>query len=421
MSGLDGSVLSRRRRRSLVAARAEELGQYSRQILIVTLVLLALGLAALLSASTGSRAASTDFPYSVFLRQLLFAAIGVSLLLLTWLGLLPRLSAKPLKLLLALGLLLNLLLVVGVFVPPFGVAVAGAHRWFRMGSLQFQPAEFLKLTLIIFMAVALVPPGSRLLRTTQQSDRRYSTARRGSLRPAGPITLMLLSVILTAVQPDLGTAALLLASSFAVLILAGVSWRTLVKALFVLLLVGGLGSLLAPGKYQYAVQRMQTMLHPTKDVSGAGFQITQSLIGISQGGLMGRGYMQSQQKVARLPLADRDFIFAVWVEETGLIGGAVVVALFVYLLVLCWRAAALLPFSFESITVFSLGLVLSLQAVVNISTNVGILPVSGLTLPFFSSGGSSLLVSLLTVAVILGLLQRVRVQAALSTRQGGNP
>mgnify|MGYP005665811001 CR=1 FL=1 len=222
---------------------------------------------------------------------------------------------------------------------------------------------------------------------------------------------MLLSVILTAAQPDLGTSALLLAGSFAVLALAGVSVRTLLKLLLGLILIAALGFVVAPGKYHYAAQRLLTMLHPSRDVSGSGFQITQSLVGISQGGLFGRGYMQSQQKVARLPLADRDFIFAVWVEEMGLVGGALVMALFLYLLLLCWRAAMALPFGFESVSVFSLGFVLTLQALVNIATNVGVLPVSGLTLPFFSSGGSSLMVSLLMIAVVLGLLQRARLQA----------
>jgi len=415
MSGLSGSALSQRRRRSLIARRSEVLSHCSRQIFIVTLVLLALGLAALFSASTGSLAADTTFPYSVILRQLLFVAIGVSLMLLTWFVVLPRLSAQAVKLLLALALLVNLLLLVGVFLPPFGVAVAGAHRWIRVSGLQFQPAEFLKLTLILFIAATLVPPGSRLLLTTQRSDGRHSTVRRGGSRPAGAIALVLLSVILTAAQPDLGTSALLLAGSFAVLALAGVSVRTLLKLLLGLILIAALGFVVAPGKYHYAAQRLLTMLHPSRDVSGSGFQITQSLVGISQGGLFGRGYMQSQQKVARLPLADRDFIFAVWVEEMGLVGGALVMALFLYLLLLCWRAAMALPFGFESVSVFSLGFVLTLQALVNIATNVGVLPVSGLTLPFFSSGGSSLMVSLLMIAVVLGLLQRARLQATLST------
>ena len=411
MSGFDSSVLSQRRRRKLIARRADELAHCSRQIFVVTMVLLALGMAALFSASTGSRAAGTEFPYWVILRQLLFTAIGVGLLLFTWLTALPKLSSQALKLLVALALITNLVLLICVFIPPFGVEAGGAYRWLRIGGLQFQPAEFLKLTLILFIATALVPPGSRQLVTTRQSDGRYRTTRRKGLRPAGVIALILLCIILTAIQPDLGTTALLLTGSFAVLALAGVSWRALVGAFLVLLLIGGLGLLVAPQKYQYAAQRLLTMLHPSRDVSGPGYQITQSLVGISQGGLLGRGYMQSQQKLGRLPLADRDFIFAVWVEEMGLLSGALVLGLFLYLLFLCWRAAALLPFGFEGVAVFSLGFVLSLQAAVNIGTNVGLLPVSGLTLPFFSSGGSSLLVSLLMVAVVLGLLQRARAVA----------
>jgi len=288
-----------------------------------------------------------------------------------------------------------------------------------VGTLQFQPAEFLKLTLILFIAAALVPPDNRGLMTTRQDNGRYTTTRRRSLRPVGVALLILFCIALTALQPDLGTTALLLTGSLGVMAVAGVPWRTLLKFLLILVLIAGLGLLIAPGRYQYALERVQTMLHPGKDVSGSGFQLMQSLVGVSQGGLLGRGYMRGQQKMNRLPLADRDFIFAVWVEEMGLVGGAFIVILFLYLLALCWRAAAILPFGFESVTVFSLGFVLTLQALVNVGTNVGVLPVSGLTLPFFSSGGSSLMVSLLMVGVVLGLLQRARVQAAIGARQSG--
>ncbi len=188
--------------------------------------------------------------------------------------------------------------------------------------------------------------------------------------------------------------------------LAGVPLKSLGKFFLVLILFAAVGLLVFPKKYQYAFERVRTHFYPTEDVTGDAYQITQSLGAISQAGILGRGYMRSLQKMNRLPLHDRDFIFAVWVEETGLAGGLAVISLFLYFAFLCLRASMLLPYGFESVAVVGLGFNLALQAVINISTNVGALPVSGMTLPFFSSGGTSAIVSMLIFGIIMGLIQR---------------
>ena len=232
------------------------------------------------------------------------------------------------------------------------------------------------------------------------------TIRRDRLQLIWILLAVITCLGLVAAQPDLGTTAIVFAASIVTMFLVGVPLRGFVTFAVLLVALLGAGYLFEPEKYAYGFERIYTAFHPMEDPSDEGYQIVQSMGAVSSGGLTGRGYMKSEQKMNRLPFQDRDFIFAIWVEETGLLGGLLVVGLFLYLALMCLRISVLLPFCFESVAIFALGFNLALQAIINVATNVGALPVSGLTLPFFSSGGTSILVSLLIIGTILGLIRR---------------
>ncbi len=400
--------IENRRRRSVAHKRQDEVRQLARQLLVVTGILLILGAFALFSASSAPLASRGLYPYSTVLKQLGFIALG---LILAWTlsGTFASLSERWLKALIWISFLGNIVLLVLVRFTPLGPEINGVHRWLRIGFVQFQPAELLKLTLVLAIATVLLAASGRAkpLASFRTERGELMTVRRDRLQLLWVYLAVLASAGLVVIQPDLGTTAIVLATSFVMLFLVGVSLKSLLKFSLVIVILGIIGYLCVPEKYQYARERIYTVFHPLENVSNEGYQIAQSLGAVSQGGLLGRGYMRSQQKMNRLPLQDRDFIFAVWVEETGLLGGLLVVGLFLYLGFLCLRISALMQFSFEGVAAFGLGFYLALQALTNIGTNVGVLPVSGLTLPFFSSGGTSMLVSLLTIGTILGLIRRM--------------
>jgi cell division protein FtsW len=393
------------RSKSLVAKRREEVRQYARQLCGVTMFLIVLGALALFSATSSPLASEGHFPYSSILKHLGFLCAGL-LLAAGVAAALPRISGLTIKVIVNIAFLVNLALLAAVRFTPLGPEIFGARRWIDLGGMRFQPSEFLKITLVLLIATVLLEGGKRAFGSFRTDRGKMLTFRRDRLSLAWAYFAVFASVGLVVIQPDLGTSSIVLATSLAAMLLAGVSPKSIVKFFLFLIICGIIGYLIMPQKYQYAIERVKTHFNPTKDVSDEGYQITQSMVAISQAGMFGRGYMHSLQKMNRLPLQDRDFIFAVWVEETGLIGGLLVVMLFLYFAFLCLRISLLLPYGFESVAVFGLGFNLALQAIINVSTNVGALPVSGMTLPFFSSGGTSIVVSLFIVGLILGLVQR---------------
>jgi cell division protein FtsW len=411
VSGADN--LGASRRKSLVSTRREELQQMMFHLLVVTGVLLVLGLIALFSASTAPLAAAGRYPYSVVLRQCGFIAIGLVLMGLMARVFIPPMPDSVLKFACRLAFLINLLLLVAVNFTPLGPEINGAHRWLKLGGFQFQPSEFLKITAVLFIAAVLLGPKAQKAFTTFRTERGNTmTIPRNRLRMAFVYLGCLASLGLVVIQPDLGSTAIILVVILATLMLIGVPVKSILKFLLVLVFLGAAGYFVAPQKYFYAIERITTAMDPMSDVSDSGYQIVQSLGAINKGGLLGRGYMNSLQKMNRLPLQDRDFIFAVWVEEMGMIGGLLVICLFLYFAFIALRLSTLLPFSFEAVGVVALGFTVSFQALINVATNVGVLPVSGLTLPFFSSGGTSMIVSLLIVGIMLGLVNRQLRQAS---------
>jgi cell division protein FtsW len=261
------------------------------------------------------------------------------------------------------------------------------HRWLKLGFLSFQPSELSKIFLVIFMAFFLER------RVGQVNNLRHS------LLPFGVVVVVF--VCLVFLEPDLGTALSITAVAFILLFSAGLNYRY----------IGSLVLLALPALFysiyffEYRLRRVLVFLDPWKDPQGAGFQIIQSLIAVGTGGLTGVGLMNGKQKLFYLPEPHTDFIFAVIGEELGLVG---VLLLLVSFMIFLWRGLRLslrAPDNFGQFLATGLTVMVVCQAFINVSVALGLLPTKGIPLPFISSGGSSLLISLTGVGILLNVSQ----------------
>ena len=281
-----------------------------------------------------------------------------------------------------------------VLVPGFGHAANGSTRWLALGAVQFQPSEFAKPALILWLA-AYMASRSEALRTSA----------RGALAPLGMVALVALLLVL---EPDFGTACVVTATAIGMLFLGGGYLRALLSGTGAALLAMAGLAMAAP----YRLERMQSFMNPWEDPYGIGYQLTQSLIAVGSGGFLGQGLGDGIQKHFYLPEVHTDFVFAVAVEELGLLGAIVIVALFTLFLLSAFRIARRAQnrqLDFGAAVAYGIGLWISLQAFINIAVNLGSVPTKGLTLPLMSAGGSSLVATMAG----LGLLWRVRREAAM--------
>ena len=313
-----------------------------------------------------------------FVTQLAAAIVGLGAMLVL-MNIDYRSWARPSLIYAGLGVSLGLLGIV-LASPP----INGSSRWLSLGPVTFQPSELAKVAVILFLAYQIhrCPEGVSQPRV---------------LVPCGVAVGLVTLLVLQA--PDFGSAALILGISAIMLFLAGLSWRWLVPGLLVFPALLGLFIWSEP----YRVERVLGFLSPETDPSGNGFQVLQSLIAIGSGGVTGQGLGESAQKLYFLPLASSDFIFSIVSEELGLIGAAAVLAGFV---VLAWRgyvAGHRAPDNFGRFLAWGLTSAVLIQALVNISVTVGLVPVTGTPLPFLSHGGSSLVMTLVACGLLLSV------------------
>jgi rod shape determining protein RodA len=289
-----------------------------------------------------------------------------------------------------------------VVVLMFGAAARGSRRWIELPYFQFQPSELAKILLAVSFAAFAI---ERL---------RRSTNGRQTLRLLG---IGLAPAALVFLQPDLGTALVLGVTTIVVLFLAGVRWTHFAA-------VAGVGAVLAttvlvvapavgvPLLKDYQVERLTSFLNPSDDPRDSSYQTRQSQIAIGAGGKSGRGDQATQTELKFLPERHTDFIFAVIGERYGFLGAAFVLSLYALLV---WRALRLLTLSknlYGTLIAGAIAAMLMFQVLVNVGMNLGIMPVTGITLPLMSYGGSSVLVTFMAI----GLLQSIHVQAQLRTR-----
>lgn len=365
-------------------------------ILISGLLLLALGLLMVASASMPIADRQTGQPFYFLIRQGAFALVGLLAAGLVFQVPLTRWRRMgPMLLVAAMGLL------VLVLVPGIGKEVNGSMRWIGLGPINIQVSELAKLFTLVYVA-SYLKRHSAELRTAD-----FGTSALALLRPM--VVLSVLSVLLL-LEPDFGSVVVLMATALGMVFLAGVNlWQfgALLTGTTVTMAVLILSS-------PYRRERLFSFLDPWKDAFGSGFQLVQSLIAIGRGELFGVGLGESVQKLFYLPEAYTDFLFAVLAEELGLAGILAIIALF---MTLVWRAfrigqrAERVGMKFSASLAYGIGLWFGIQSLFNMGVNMGALPTKGLTLPLMSYGGSSLVV----MCMALALLLRIDVE----TRAGG--
>lgn len=354
-------------------------------LIFVTLLLLAIGLIMVYSAS----AVWADYKFhdSFFFakRQLLFAGLGfVAMFMImnidywTW-----RKWAKPI-------LIICFILLLAVLIPGIGMERNGSRSWIGVGAFSIQPSEFIKLAMIAFLAKFL-----------SEQQRHITTVKKGLL-PS--LSLVFIAFALIMLQPDLGTGTVMVGTCVIMIFIAGA--RILHFGFLALLGIGGFVGLVISAPYR--MKRITSFLDPWQDPLNSGFQIIQSLYAIGPGGLLGLGLGMSRQKFFYLPEPQTDFIFAILAEELGFIGGSLVLILFSLLLWRGIRIALGAPDLFGSFLAVGIIAMIAVQVMINIGVVTGLMPVTGITLPFLSYGGSSLTLMLMAVGILLNISRYAR-------------
>jgi cell division protein FtsW len=351
-------------------------------------VLNVVGIVMVLSASSVASLTNYGSPWYFFFRQLMWTVLGLGAFVFA-----VRFDYRRWRTLVRPLLIVSAALLVLVLVPGIGIYVSGSRRWLGAGMFRFQPSEIAKLALLMY-AADLVSRRGRDLHDWRRVVR--------------PVVLVLgLFAALVMKEPDLGSAMVLAIVVLAVLVAGGVRKRHLA-------VVFGLGitavTVLAIAE-PYRRVRMLTFLDPFADASNAGYQISQSLIALGSGGFTGVGLGAGRAKWNFLPNAHTDFIFAIIGEELGLIGCFLVMGLFIAFAVLGARAALRAPDRFGALVAAGATVWVVGQAVINIGAVVGLLPVTGIPLPFVSFGGSALIMSMLATGILVNIARQGRVPA----------
>jgi cell division protein FtsW len=353
---------------------------FDRVLFTVVVLLTLLGLVMVYSASAAIARARGHAINPFLVKQALAAGIG--LLAMAIVMHLDYRRLRESKVIYALMIGIVGLLVAVLFAPQLNAT----RRWFFVAGISIQPSELAKLALVPFLASQI----------ERKLDRVNS---RDLLLPAAIATGLLAGLIL--LQPDLGTAVLLVATASAMLFLAGLSWKFVGTGIAVALPVLYLLVISVP----YRRARLFAFLEPERDPLGSGFQALQSLIAVGSGGVLGLGPGNSVQKLYFLPHPQSDFVYAIVAEELGMIGALAVVALFGIVLWRGLRAGYRAPDPFGRYLAWGLTLLLVFQALINISVAIALFPTKGIPLPFLSYGGSSLVVTLTICGVLLNVSQ----------------
>jgi len=347
-----------------------------------TLLLLVIGMAWVYSASVVAKNAD------LAIQQGKFLVLGLTGLFVAMKFDYRRISNRPV-LLWVVGVTVALL----VAVLLFGHQVKGARRWIDVLGLTFQPSEGAKLVAVAFAAAVI----ARRLEEREPLE--------PGLFQAG-ILVMLLSALIF-LEPDYGGGLVLLAAAFMMMFVSGLPTKYVVGAMLALP-----PPLLAVLWFSaHSQQRLKTWLDPWKDQYGLGFQTIQSWIALGTGGVWGKGFMASVQKMFYLPEAKNDYIFAVIAEEQGLVGATVVLLCFAVIIWRGLRVARRAPDAFGSLLAVGITAMLGIPALVNMSVVTGLLPAKGISLPLVSAGGSSLIVSLVAMGVLLNISQQASATA----------
>jgi cell division protein FtsW len=368
-----------------VAIKGRQQGSIDYVILLTVLILVVIGVVAVLSASVVLSYDRFGNNLQYFKSQLIFVILGLIGMAITtmidyrfW-----RKIAYPM-------LIITIILLVAVFIPGLGRELGGARAWVYIGPINFQPAEFVKLTFLLYLAAWLERQGEGI-RHFQQGFIPF-------------LIMMGVIAFLIMLQPDLGTLTVIFAIAAAMFFAAGSSFSQIGVGI-----VGVLGVLwllikIAP----YRLQRLLTFLHPQEDCQGSGYQICQSLLGIGTGGWWGLGFNQSRQKYLYLPQAHTDSIFVIIAEELGFVRTTGILLLYAVLGFRGYQVAEKAPDMFSRLVAVGITSWILFQTFVNIGAALSLMPLTGVTLPFISAGGSSMMITLAAVGILLNISKHVK-------------
>jgi len=357
-------------------------GRYDRTLLFSILSLLVVSVVMVYSSSSVVALTTYDDPAFFMKRQVLWAIIGLALMAITM-----RIDHRMFyDQRIAIGLaVVSLILLSATLVPGIGKIINGSRRWLRFGVLSFQPSEFAKLALVVYLSYFISKKGERIRDFVN------------GLVPAYIVTGIFLIVAIR--QPDFGAAMTLAGVALVMLFAGGAN----------VLHLGGTAAAALPFVYfavahsAYRARRIFAYLNPWSDPQGAGHQIIQSFLAFGSGGIFGRGLGEGRQKLLFLPERHSDFIYAVIGEELGLIGALIVLVLF---LIILWRGVRIALVSgdaFSRLLALGITLLICFQGLINMAVVTGLLPTKGIALPLVSYGGSSLVITMAALGVLLNI------------------
>ena len=358
---------------------------------LLVLLLTAIGLVLLLSASFPSAYYETDGqdPMHYFVRQGVFAAMGIAAMFL-----IGRINYQRFRGAAKLMLYLAIILLVLVIIPgnPIAVTRNNATRWIGVGELfTFQPSEIAKMAVVLYFSDSISRKKDKM-RTTRYGIAPY-------------LLIMGVIAVLMMLEPHLSGTVLILGTGAVLMLVGGINWAWVIAA------VGGAGGvlfLMMSGIIQYGQSRIAMWQNPFIDPRGAGYQLSQSLIAIGSGGLLGVGLGKSRQKFLYLPEEHNDFIFAIICEELGLIGATIIMLLFAALILRGYWIALHARDRFGSLLVVGVTTLIAMQTFLNIGVVTGLLPTTGISLPFFSYGGTALSMQLAEMGIVLSVSRQMK-------------
>ena len=382
----------RREQQQLLRQKQEESRELAKgpldlPFLLLVLLLQAVGLVMLLSASFPSAYYESNDPTHYFVRQGVFAVMGVAAML--FIGKINYQRFRPLA---KPALFAAIVLLVLVLIPGIGKVVNNARRWIGVGDLlRFQPSEIAKLAVILYFS-----------ETISRKKDKMRTMRHG----IAPYILILGVIsVLMMLEPHLSGTVLILGTGAVLMLVGGINLAWVTAA------VAGAGAFafaMLTGIIKYGQSRIAMWQNPFIDARGDGYQLAQSLITIGSGGLLGVGLGKSRQKFLYLPEEHNDFIFAIVCEELGLIGAAIIMLLFAALILRGFWIALHARDRFGSLLVVGITTLIAMQTFLNIGVVTGLLPTTGISLPFFSYGGTALLVQLAEMGIVLSVSRQMK-------------
>lgn len=348
-------------------------------LIIITIFLMIFGLLMVFSASSVVASYKYNDAFYFFKRQLIFSIVGIIAMFVVSKIDINKIFKKTI-----FFFIISICLLILVLIPGIGVVRGGARSWIGFGSFSIQPAEIIKLTSILFLSSIITKIDKRL------NKFKYA------LLCLGIIVGIFLLIML---QPDFGTGLVIILSSIMILFCSGLS----LKYFIVIGLGGIMGICFLIASAPYRLERIFAFLDPWKDPLGSGFQAIQSLFSIAPSGIFGLGYNQSMQKHFFLPEPQNDFIFAIVCEELGLIGGIILISCFAFLIIKLFILSTKIEENKYKLTIVGVASSLFVQVFINLGVVIGILPVTGITLPIISYGGSSLVFTLIMIGIAINI------------------